>query len=364
MPRPSVTIVFLVFNRRDELRTSLRKMLDESDYDGSVEVIVVDNASVDGSAEMVEQEFPSVRLVRRSENVGVSGWNDGFAIARGDWVLALDDDCYLPADGLRRAVEEAERRDADLVSFGVTSSINTGFRFDHNYRTGLLAFWGCAVLMRRRVVEELEGYDPEIFVWANEVELMIRFFDRGFRHLHLPDVVAVHMKDVSGHWTDYVTERSYRMNAHNWAYTAAKLLRPRDALGVLVAVLAVVVRDGLSINVRGLQAVPKAFAGFARGLRHRRPVRPVVSHAYRHNFESFASPWWISRPLGELVRVAPRELARAVRGEASGEAPPVDRRGYYARRARYYPDEAATLSFDAAGEASAAPGPAAKVPRR
>src|SRR2546430_10395163 len=40
-----------------------------------------------------------------------------------------------------------------------------------------LTFWGCAVLMRRRVIDSLAGYDPEIFVWANEVELMIRFFE-------------------------------------------------------------------------------------------------------------------------------------------------------------------------------------------
>jgi GT2 family glycosyltransferase len=345
VPKPSVTIVFLVFNRRDELRISLRQMIEESDYGGDVEVIVVDNASQDGSAEMVEQEFPGVTLVRRSENVGVSGWNDGFAIARGDWVLALDDDCYLPPEGLRRAIDEAERRDADLVSFGVTSSFDPSHRFDQGYRTGLLTFWGCAVLLRRRVVDALTGYDPEIFVWANEVELMMRFFDRGFRHLYLPDVVAVHMKAPGGHWTSYVTAPTYRVNARNWAYAAAKLLRAGDAVGTLVALVAVSIRDALSVNVVAIGAVPEALRGFVRGMRRRRPVRPEVSRAYRLNFEAFASPWWMSRPLAELVRVAPRELARALRGAASGEAPPLERGGYYMTRPRFYPTESATLDF-------------------
>src|SRR4051795_8448143 len=151
-------------------------MLDDSDYDrDQVDVVVVDNASEDGSGDMVAAEFPGVRLIRRATNNGVSGINEGFAVARGDWVLALDDDCYLPPDGLRRAIAAATERNADLVSFGVRSSVDPSYRYDLiAYRTGLLSFWGCAVLMRRGVVEELRGFDPEIFVWAHELEFMLR----------------------------------------------------------------------------------------------------------------------------------------------------------------------------------------------
>ena len=46
-----------------------------------------------------------MRLMERSENMGVAGWNEGLAAAEGDWVLALDDDCYLSPDGLERALE-------------------------------------------------------------------------------------------------------------------------------------------------------------------------------------------------------------------------------------------------------------------
>src|ERR671932_631933 len=117
---PAVTIVFLVHNRREELRTSLRQMLAEPD----VEVIVVDNASQDGSAQMVREEFPEARVIERADNIGVAGWNDGFAVARGDWVLALDDDCYLPPGGLGRAIAAADEHAADLVSFSVRSGVD------------------------------------------------------------------------------------------------------------------------------------------------------------------------------------------------------------------------------------------------
>jgi GT2 family glycosyltransferase len=308
---PTVTIVFLVYNRGAELHTSLEQMLGESDYPRDrFDVIVVDNASDDGSASMVEREFPEVRLIRRTTNCGVSGWNDGFAVATGDYILALDDDCYLPADGLRAAVEAAEERSADLVSFAVRAADDEDYRFNERYQTGLLTFWGCAVLTRRSVLEQLRGYDPEIFVWANELEFMMRFFDRGFRHLHLPEVEAVHMKETGKHWLEYFRMRAYRINARHFAYIAAKLMRPRDALGALVALVAIGVRDGVRHDPAAFKAVPETVKGFAHGLRHRSPVRPEVSRAYRMNFHSYASPWWVSRPAGELLKALPGELVR------------------------------------------------------
>ena len=343
---PTVTIVLLSYNRRDELRVTLHKMLFELDYSSSlIDVVVVDNASDDGSADMVEQDFPQVTLIRRDENCGVSGINDGFAVARGDWVLALDDDCYLPADGLRRAIEAAREHQADLVSFGVLNANQRDYRFDQRYRTGLLTYWGCSVLMRRAVVERLHGYDPEIFVWANELEFMLRFFDAGFRHLHLPEVVSEHIKETGEpDWTRYIGSRAYKFNTKHFAYIAGTLLRPRHAWGTFLALLVANLRDTWRVKPSALGAVPEAIKGFANGLRHRDPVRNAeISRVYRRNFHSFASPWWLSRPLPDLILALPRELAR---GRERNRTRPVGRREqYYAEIARYYPDTAQTLKF-------------------
>jgi GT2 family glycosyltransferase len=89
---PLVTINILSFNRRDELRHTLTKVY-EQDYK-NIEVIVVDNASTDGSPEMVEKEFPNVILIKLDKNIGIAGWNKGFEIAKGEYVLVLDDDAY------------------------------------------------------------------------------------------------------------------------------------------------------------------------------------------------------------------------------------------------------------------------------
>ena len=64
----------------------------------------------------------------------------GFAVATGDYVLILDDDCYLPPDGLSHAVAGTREHDAELVSFRVVSSYEPEHVFTDKYRTGLFSF--------------------------------------------------------------------------------------------------------------------------------------------------------------------------------------------------------------------------------
>ena len=113
---PLVTVNILSFNRKDELRNTLSKVF-EQDYK-HIEVIVVDNASSDGSPEMVEKEFPAVNLIRLNKNIGIAGWNEGFRIAKGEYVLVLDDDSYP---------------DRNTISNGIKSFNNSG-------QLGIIAF--------------------------------------------------------------------------------------------------------------------------------------------------------------------------------------------------------------------------------
>ena len=80
--QPLVTVNILSYNRKDELRNTLQKVY-EQDYE-NIEVIVVDNASSDGSPEMVDKEFPGAKLIKLEKNIGIAGWNEGFVGARGN----------------------------------------------------------------------------------------------------------------------------------------------------------------------------------------------------------------------------------------------------------------------------------------
>ncbi|MEA2611693.1 MAG: hypothetical protein QOG32_1419, partial [Chloroflexota bacterium] len=55
-------------------------------------------------------------------------------------------------------------------------------------------------------------------------------------------------------------------------------------------------------------------------LRQRQPLgNPEISRVYRRNFESFASPWWLSRPPLELIRALPRDVLRGITGSTNGD---------------------------------------------
>jgi hypothetical protein len=94
-----------------------------------------------------------------------------------------------------------------------------------------------------------------------------------------------------------------------------------------------------------LKALPDTVGGFVYGLRHRSPVRKAeLSRFYRMNFLNFASPWWLTRSPGELLRALPLELLRGIRPDGIG--PDVGRRKqYFQERARHYPEQAETLQF-------------------
>jgi GT2 family glycosyltransferase len=310
-------------------------MLEQLDYPRDrLEPIVVDNASTDGTAEMLAEEFPDVRVIRSPRNVGASAWNAAFAAGTGDWTLILDDDCHLEGDALARAVAAAEANRADLVSFRVRSGVDAAYEFNDEYATGLLSYWGCAALLSRRAVERLGGYDPNIFIWGNELELTMRLLDEGLRHLLLPSVVAVHMK--GGRTPRAYQEWGYRMHHRHMAYVSARFLAPKDLVLVLSRRVLQVLIDVFALDKRAITALPMVAAGVASGLRARRPVRPELSSLYREAFPDFTSP--LSTLRGPLERLrARREPERAERDRQ------VRQDRFFARRRRYFPTEAAVL---------------------
>src|SRR5690349_21330449 len=106
-----VSIVVLNYNTREHLRECLQSLYAERSTSigrGSLEaeVIVVDNASSDGSADMVAAEFPSLTLIRSPRNGGYAyGNNQALARVRGEFVLLLNPDARLSAGAIRGLVQ-------------------------------------------------------------------------------------------------------------------------------------------------------------------------------------------------------------------------------------------------------------------
>jgi GT2 family glycosyltransferase len=94
------SVIIVSYNTREILRACLNRLFDMC-RDLTLEVIVVDNASRDASAEMVECDFPDVHLVRSQVNLGFAAANNvGFKVATGDTILLLNPDALLEPGAL------------------------------------------------------------------------------------------------------------------------------------------------------------------------------------------------------------------------------------------------------------------------
>lgn len=334
---PIVSAVFLAYNRKEALRETVARMTRESGYpEDRLEVIVIDNASTDGTAQMIREEFPHLTLIESASNLGAPAWNQGFAAARGDYVLILDDDAYLKPGGLERAVRAAQQEDAGLVSFTVVSSYDETYRFNDEYRTGLLSYWGCAALVSRQALAQLGGYDPKIFIWANELEFTMRLLSGRFAHLFLPDVVAVHMKPPDD--PSVFKPLNLRNNSRHWGYVAGKLMRPSDAALTFAALAAQTLVEAIARDRRVIKGFRPVIEGFAEGLRNRNPVRPVVSRTYRKHFRTFDPPWRYWR--------SPTDRWRVLRAKETADIQRQRRQAaYFEQRRAFYPDGRASLKL-------------------
>jgi N-acetylglucosaminyl-diphospho-decaprenol L-rhamnosyltransferase len=103
---PDVSVIIVSYNTRELLRECIESILCEQGDGLGVEVIVVDNASADGSAAMVAERFPQVRLIANPDNRGFgAACNQGLEVARGRYALILNADIRAQPGALQRLVE-------------------------------------------------------------------------------------------------------------------------------------------------------------------------------------------------------------------------------------------------------------------
>ena len=194
MSQPLVTVNILTWNRKADLERLLISLKRQSYPD--LEVIVVDNASTDGTSEMVKSKFPRVRLFRSGENRGIVNWNVGFENAAGKYILALDDDCFPEEDAIERMVSKfLQEPDIGIIAFRILD-VETGKYWNSLYTPATdremdwFTFAGCAAGFRADLIKEI--LFPDIFLYEHELEPSIRFIDRGYRIVLCPEIRAYH----------------------------------------------------------------------------------------------------------------------------------------------------------------------------
>jgi GT2 family glycosyltransferase len=229
--RSPVRLSVIITNRntRDVLRACLVSLLPDLKR-GDVEVIVVDNGSTDGSVEMVQSEFPQVRVLAMGENRGFAVANNaGMQIAAGDYFLILNSDTEILGDALSRICDYMDAHpDIGVIGPKLLNTDGTlqyscrrfpSFRtaFFHRYSLMTRLFprnrfsqqylmtdvghdnimdvdWvsGAALVVRRKVVDTVGGLDEGFFMYAEDVDWCYRIKQAGWRVVYFPEARIMH----------------------------------------------------------------------------------------------------------------------------------------------------------------------------
>ena len=218
---PSVSIVIVNFNGKEILKRCLTS-ISTTNYP-NFEIVVVDNASIDGSVKSIKKLFgsrPFTRIVENRENLGhAEGCNIGAQVSEGRYLVFLDSDTELRTEGwlweLVKVMESDERiglaqakvvlaedeRRLDYVCTAIdalgTWAATYGLNEDElkENREILAASSGCCIV-RREVFEEVGGFDPDYFIYDDDTDLSLGARLLGYKILLVPSAVVAHRASV------------------------------------------------------------------------------------------------------------------------------------------------------------------------
>lgn len=222
---PDISIIIINWNTRDLLAACLRSIY-QTARNLDLEIIVVDNGSKDDSCEMLRREFPWVRLIENGENVGFARANNQAArMAQGQYIFLLNSDAELQTDSLQLILALAKNEPKAGIVGAHLLNPDGSFQASHTpfptlwreflILTGLgRAFsgrWfpsrgpeldkgpqpvdyveGAALLIRRDIYLQLNGFDEGFFMYAEEVDLCYRLRKAGWQVWYHPQARILH----------------------------------------------------------------------------------------------------------------------------------------------------------------------------
>ncbi len=291
-----ISVIIVSYNTSGLLRDcldSIRRCTSGVDY----EVIVVDNDSHDGTPDMLRRDYPWVRLIESGGNLGFGRANNlGSEAARGKYLLYLNSDTILRNNALRimwEYAESPEGADTGVIgailldaqgqpchSYGrfitprreLKNVVAKYLRFlkdpellhpspveapkDVEYITGAM------MMVPRKVYESIGGFDPDFFMYCEEVDWQLRMSQHGLRRVVIPGPEVVHLEGGSaggggkGRWSVgrsanmHASLKTYLRKHHGKSY---KLFRPLYLLLNTPSILLMGIKDPVYLKLLGKQ---------------------------------------------------------------------------------------------------------------
>ncbi len=227
-----ISLVILTFNRCADIAERLEEFLPLVDS-GKVELVIVDNLSTDGTVDFLhaaQLEHPNLVVAYNQDNKGVAGGrNTGFALAKRDIVVSMDDHSEMKLEDLDRIPALFERYpEAGILALRIVEKGTGILQNDYGDTiTPLANHHGAAFAVRRHIVAELGGINPECNFGAEELDLAIRAHALGFKTLLVPEIEVLHPAAEGG--SD--SRRRYRRRVYNFVRTYYRYL-PRGTARV------------------------------------------------------------------------------------------------------------------------------------
>lgn len=225
-----LSIIIVTFNTKtltSRCLESIIKIYKKELQNGEYEIIVVDNASTDGSVNEIKNQFASWRtkiknlsVIENKENMGFSAGNNiGAKHAKGENLLFLNSDCILQDDGLLRMVDTISSDKSigilggKLMNNDGSEQLSAGKFYSLKYvllmllgfeKMGLFRFspkdlrpvdWvsGACLMIKKDIFKKLQGFDENIFMYMEDMELCFRVKKLGLKVIFFSDIKIKHL---------------------------------------------------------------------------------------------------------------------------------------------------------------------------
>lgn len=263
MNSTSISIIIVNWNTRDLTITCLKSIFEADQGDRAIEIILIDNASTDGSAQAIQQQFPGVKLIQNSENVGYARANNqGIRQARGEFLILMNSDTQLKSpDTFSRVTDFLEKNPAvgflgvrlvfpngTLQAAGrqfislwgliksqllfnsapIANKIRDKFKASRASEFHFCDYVdGAFLATRRAVLDEIGLLDESFFMYGEDMEWCARARQAGWKVavLNTVEVIHFHAQSSRQNYAKILVE-----NAQNNCRVVNKYYGPRHAL--------------------------------------------------------------------------------------------------------------------------------------
>lgn len=308
MNKPLVSIIIVNWNGLDYLKVCLPSLFGQN-YK-NIEVIIVDNASKDGSIDYVKKNFPKTAIIANSKNLGFAQANNiGYKKSKGEYVLLLNNDTKVTPDFLKNLINVLNDKEIGIVQPKILlldkptylDSVGafltpTGFLYHYGVnkpdqpkyskRIYTYSAKGACILIRREVLEktEIEGniFDPDYFAYFEETDLCHRVWLSGFKIAYEPKSVIYHKMGATSSKLDnsFVQYHSFKNRINSYL----KNLGPLELLKILpvhlavceIAAVALLIQGKFSVCIAIQKAILWNFANLKITIKKRQIVQTMI----------------------------------------------------------------------------------------